>query len=37
MREEVSNWWKHALKDLENHSKNFETKEDKFDGTVKGI
>jgi hypothetical protein len=24
MREEVSNWWKQALKDLESASKNFE-------------
>jgi len=27
MREEVSNWWKQALKDLESASKNFEIKE----------
>lgn len=29
--------WKHALKDLESPSKNFELKEDIFSGTVKGI
>lgn len=27
MREEVSNWWKQALKDLESASKNLEIKE----------
>ena len=37
MREEVSNWWKQALKDLESASKNFEIKEVIIDDTVKGI
>jgi uncharacterized protein (UPF0332 family) len=27
MREEVSNWWKQAMKGLESASKNFEIKE----------